>query len=81
MFLQKFKLMLMKKDEQSMKNLLTQLGKIDSHLGKKATRFLTGDTLCCFDCELMPRIQHIRVAGEFPASSMFMYERARSESM
>jgi hypothetical protein len=61
----KFKLMLLKKDDQSMKNLLTQLQKIDSHLGKKETRFLTGDTLCCFDCELMPRLQHIRVAGSF----------------
>ena len=29
------------------------------------TRFLTGDTLCCFDCELMPKLQHIRVAGRF----------------
>merc|ERR1712214_107794 len=25
----------------------------------------TGDTMCCFDCELMPRLQHIRVAGAF----------------
>lgn len=56
--------MLMKKDDQSIKNLLVQLEKIDEHLGKKGTRFLTGDTLCCFDCELMPRLQHIRVAGE-----------------
>ncbi|CAB0029705.1 unnamed protein product [Trichogramma brassicae] len=29
------------------------------------TRFLTGDTMCCFDCELMPRLQHIRVAGKY----------------
>lgn len=28
-------------------------------------RFLTGDTMCCFDCELMPRLQHIRVAGKY----------------
>jgi len=21
--------------------------------------------MCCFDCELMPRLQHIRVAGKF----------------
>ena len=33
-------------------------------LGSKGTRFLTGDTMCCFDCELMPKLQHIRVAGE-----------------
>merc|ERR1712122_181204 len=31
----------------------------------KSTRFLTGETLCCFDCELMPKLQHIRVAGKF----------------
>jgi len=55
--------MLLKKDEHSIKNLLAQLSKINEHLGKKETRFLTGDTLCCFDCELMPRLQHIRVAG------------------
>jgi len=61
----KFKLMLLKKDDNSIKNLLTQLVKINEHLGKKDTRFLTGDTLCCFDCELMPRLQHIRVAGSF----------------
>ncbi len=28
-------------------------------------RFLTGDTMCCFDTELMPKLQHIRVAGKF----------------
>ena len=27
-------------------------------------RFLTGDTMCCFDTELMPKLQHIRVAGK-----------------
>ena len=26
---------------------------------------LPGDTMCCFDCELMPKLQHIRVAGKF----------------
>jgi len=72
--------MLLKKDETAMKNLLTQLGKIDDHLGKKGSRFLTGDTLCCFDCELMPRLQHIRVAGEilndrWEMGSIFMCEQ------
>ena len=60
----KFKLMLLKKDDVGMRNLVGHLKKIDDHLGVKMTRFLTGDTLCCFDCELMPRLQHIRVAGE-----------------
>ena len=57
--------MLLKKDEASKNALLSQLGKIDEHLGKRGNRFLTGDTLCCFDCELMPRLQHVRVAGSF----------------
>ncbi len=55
--------MLLKKEEASKNALLSQLKKIDEHLGKRGNRFLTGDTLCCFDCELMPRLQHIRVAG------------------
>ena len=38
--------------------------RIDELLASKGTRFLTGDTMCCFDCELMPKLQHIRVAGE-----------------
>lgn len=62
--LQKLKLMLLKKDDVSTNSLLSHLRKINSHLEKKNSRFLTGDTMCCFDCELMPRLQHIRVAGK-----------------
>ncbi|TRY72648.1 hypothetical protein TCAL_01155 [Tigriopus californicus] len=61
----KFKIMLLKKDESSKNNLLSNLKKINDHLGEKGSRFLTGDTMCCFDCELMPKLQHIRVAGSF----------------
>lgn len=56
--------MLLKKDDVSINSLLSHLRKINFHLEKKDTRFLTGDTMCCFDCELMPRLQHIRVAGK-----------------
>ncbi|XP_066597357.1 chloride intracellular channel Clic [Prorops nasuta] len=52
------------KDPKS-SSLMAHLRKIDEHLGRKGTRFLTGDTMCCFDCELMPRLQHIRVAGKY----------------
>jgi chloride intracellular channel protein 2 len=61
----KFKLMLLKKDETSKSNLLSILRKINDHLEERNSRFLTGDTMCCFDCELMPKLQHIRVAGGF----------------
>lgn len=45
--------------------MLGHLTKINDHLAQRGTRFLTGDTMCCFDCELMPRLQHIRVAGKY----------------
>ncbi|QQP55510.1 Chloride intracellular channel exc-4 [Caligus rogercresseyi] len=61
----KFKVMLLKKDESSKASLLAHLRKVDDHLRQKGSRFLTGDTICCFDCELMPKLQHIRVAGAF----------------
>lgn len=61
----KFKMMLMNRDESTKKNVTTVLSRIDQMLQNKGTRFLTGDTLCCFDCELMPKLQHIRVAGTF----------------
>lgn len=64
-FFQKLKLALIKKDEGKPIALLSHLRKINEHLAKKGTRFLTGDTMCCFDCELMPRLQHIRVAGKY----------------
>ena len=57
--------MLVKKDEAKNNALLTHLRKINDHLAMRNTRFLTGDTMCCFDCELMPRLQHIRVAGKY----------------
>merc|ERR1719410_2234204 len=60
----KFKLMLLKRDDTSKAALTKTLEKIDELLAIKGTRFLTGDTMCCFDCELMPKLQHIRVAGE-----------------
>jgi len=64
----KFKLMLTKQDETSAKSLMTQLRNINRHLESRNSRFLTGDTMCCFDCELMPRLQHIRVAGKYFAN-------------
>lgn len=75
--------MLVKKDETKNNALLGHLTKINDHLAQRGTRFLTGDTMCCFDCELMPRLQHIRVAGkyfvdfEIPVSLPFNCNAAR----
>lgn len=61
----KFKLMLLKRDEASVKSVNNILGRIDDILRSRGHRFLTGETLCCFDTELMPKLQHIRVASKF----------------
>jgi len=61
----KFKLMLSKNDANSNTAFMNRIKRIDQHLAKRKSRFLTGDTLCCFDCELMTRLQHIRVAGKY----------------
>lgn len=61
----RLKLMLTQNTEHSRTCMLNCLRSIDSHLEQKADRFLTGDSICCFDCELMPRLQHVRVAGEY----------------
>lgn len=61
----KFKMMLLRKDESAQEKVTSILQRINDTLKEKGTRFLIGDTLCCFDCELMPKLQHIRVAGKF----------------
>ena len=60
----KFKVLLLRKDEASKERLLADLSKINAHLESTGgQRFLSGDTICSSDCELMPRLQHIRIAG------------------
>merc|ERR1719278_1732392 len=61
----KFKHMLLKRDDTSKNAMTAILTKVNDMLAEKGSRFLTGETLCCFDCELMPKLQHIRVAGKF----------------
>jgi len=61
----KFKHMLMKRDDFSKNAMTNILRKVNDMLKEKGTRFLTGDTMSCFDTELMPKLQHIRVAGTF----------------
>ncbi|CAB4064283.1 CLIC2 [Lepeophtheirus salmonis] len=60
-----FKHMILRQDELSIKAVNNILSKIDDELSTRGSRFLTGDTLCCFDTELMPRLQHLRIAGKF----------------
>nr|NP_001089377.1 uncharacterized protein LOC734427 [Xenopus laevis]AAH93565.1 MGC115040 protein [Xenopus laevis] len=43
--------------------LLTTLSNLDTYLASQKGVYLLGDDLSYVDCQLMPRLQHIRVAG------------------
>ncbi|KHJ45003.1 chloride intracellular channel exc-4 family protein [Trichuris suis] len=44
--------------------LVEQLTSIDKLLAQRNTRYLVGSTMTMYDCELMPRLHHIRIAGQ-----------------
>jgi len=50
--------------ETAQYKLFDQLKQIDHLLGERRTRYLLGDSMTEYDCELMPRLHHIRIAGE-----------------
>lgn len=43
--------------------LVEQLQSIDALLAQRRTRYLLGHSMTEYDCELMPRLHHIRIAG------------------
>jgi chloride intracellular channel protein 2 len=43
--------------------LVEQLANIDQLLSQRASRYLLGPAMTEYDCELMPRLHHIRIAG------------------
>ncbi|KAI1731561.1 chloride intracellular channel exc-4 [Ditylenchus destructor] len=43
--------------------LVEQLANIDQLLSQRQTRYLLGDTMTEYDCELMPRLHHMRIVG------------------
>ncbi|XP_014675083.1 PREDICTED: chloride intracellular channel protein 6-like [Priapulus caudatus] len=47
------------------KNLVEELTKINNHLQSTGYRYLCGDDINLYDCELMPKLQHIRVASKW----------------
>merc|ERR1712029_272662 len=61
----KFKLALSRNEPHTKQSLLRHLEAIDKHLGERKTKFITGDDLCCFDFELITKLQHLRIAGEY----------------
>ncbi|PAA80166.1 hypothetical protein BOX15_Mlig013060g1 [Macrostomum lignano] len=45
--------------------LLHVLRRIDSFLGSRGCRFLLSDELTYADCQLMPKLHHVKMAGKF----------------
>ncbi|PAA58896.1 hypothetical protein BOX15_Mlig003947g1 [Macrostomum lignano] len=45
--------------------LINSLRKIDNFLGLRPCRYLLSDELTYADCQLMPKLHHVRLAGEF----------------
>lgn len=44
---------------------MKHLEAIDRHLAERKTKFITGNHICCFDFELITKLQHIRIAGGY----------------
>lgn len=51
--------------ESKMKPLTTDLKKINDYLAEKGSKFLLCDNLTFADCQLIPRLQHVRLAAKF----------------
>jgi chloride intracellular channel protein 2 len=56
------------------------LRKLDAHLRTIGTKYLLGDEVSHCDCQLMPRLQHVRVVGaafrqfEVPGDLLFVWK-------
>lgn len=50
--------------QPSFHKLSEQLASIDKLLEERGSRYLLGYSMTEYDCELMPRLHHIRIAGE-----------------
>jgi len=45
--------------------LLTELQKLNNYLNSCGTQFLCGDTITLIDCEVLPKLHHIRIAARY----------------
>ncbi|VDN88023.1 unnamed protein product [Brugia pahangi] len=48
----------------SYNKLVEQLANIDQLLSERNSRYLLGQSMTEYDCELMPRLHHIRIVGQ-----------------
>lgn len=48
-----------------LRSLLSELKRINDYLEETGTKFLSGNEMTFVDCDIMPKLQHIRVAGKY----------------
>lgn len=74
-----FNLFLKSNTDKLRSKLNSVMTRIDNHLKDNGTKFLDEDVLTYADCVLLPRLQHVRVAGkiyvayEIPAENKYLY--------
>ena len=52
------------------RSLLLELKRINDFLESRGTTFLSGKEMTLVDCDVMPKLQHIRVAGKVSHASI-----------
>jgi chloride intracellular channel protein 2 len=52
-------------EQIKLRSLLTELKRINDYLDETGRKFLSGNEMTFVDCDIMPKLQHIRVAGKY----------------
>ncbi|CAF0889303.1 unnamed protein product [Didymodactylos carnosus] len=52
-------------EQMKLKSLYSELKRINDYLSESGTQFLSGDEMTNIDCDVMPKLQHIRIAGKY----------------
>ncbi|CAF1291907.1 unnamed protein product [Didymodactylos carnosus] len=52
-------------EQMKLKSLYSELKRINDYLSEMGTQFLSGDEMTNVDCDIMPKLQHIRIAGKY----------------
>jgi glutathionyl-hydroquinone reductase len=48
-----------------LRTLLGEFKRINDYLEETGTQFLSGNEMTFVDCDIMPKLQHIRIAGKY----------------
>ena len=52
-------------EQFKLRSLLTEFKRINDYLEETGTKFLSGNEMTFVDCDVMPKLQHIRIAGNY----------------